>query len=154
MSTINCEETPTHTSVEEHLGFYCRIMDDVPIDTWDFDTIYNTWKQLGYFKPLSELGFVKVSYNTGDIDGNCDNDNYIDFVPSITGKNRHQALALAAFIRGRNSDSIEIISCRHEKGGTFCAQFARITTYLVHYISEWNATVKFKFDPTIVSQFA
>ena len=156
------------TSVETHLGFYCRVSDSEPINTWDFDTLYKCWTVLGYFKPLAELGSVNVSYVDNNINNNINNniaditttiDNSITtktfpFTPSADLKNRHQALALAAFIRGRNSDSQEMISCRHEKFGSFIALFKRISKYSVNYISEWNTEVHFTFDPNTVSQFA
>jgi protein-tyrosine phosphatase len=58
--------------------------------------MYETWTNIDYFKELIPLGKITVCY---------DGQNFIDFEPDILNGNRHQALALSAFVASDKSKS-------------------------------------------------
>jgi len=145
MENINNEQNfiPLIT-VENRLGFYCRITDhEKPVSEWTFDEMYETWTNINYFKELIPLGKITVCY---------DGQNFIDFEPDILNGNRHEALVLSAFVASDKSKSRSHISCRHEQGGEFKALFEYISPTEIHYTNASGKVVRICFDSSKQSQ--
>lgn len=131
-------------TVYDRLAFLERIIDGLqPARELDFNSLYLRWNTAHFFEQLQQLGHITVSYNCAPV---------IDFIPSIAAGNRHQALALSAFISSRYAESDAVVESPHEQGGMFQATFIRTNANCVYYTTEAGSNVRFFFDPNKPSQ--
>jgi hypothetical protein len=132
-------------NVYDRLAFLERIIDGLePARNLAFSDLYERWKQATFFKQVSDLGFVRVSYN---------NSPFQDFIPDVLNGNRHQALALSCFLGSIYANETVIVECPHEQGGIFQAVFTRESSNEISYRNNSGIIVRFTFDGNRTSQF-
>jgi hypothetical protein len=131
--------------VYQRLAFLERIIDGLePASSLSFNDLYERWQRAQFFKQLAELGFLQVSYNNNEI---------IDFEPSESFGNRHQALALSCFLSSVYANSCAVVSSPHECGNIFTATFTRVSSSCIEYVNDYGSRVRFTFDSSRPSQF-
>ena len=132
-------------NIYDRLAFLERIIDGLePARNLTFSDLYERWKQANFFKQVSDLGFVRVSYN---------NSSFQDFIPDALNGNRHQALALSCFLSSIYANETVIVECPHEKGDIFQAVFTRENSNEISYRNNSGIIVRFTFDNNRASQF-
>lgn len=137
-------EQTLYISVDDYLCFYTRVIDGLePISTWTFEEIYQTLKNISYFKNLISMGKITVCY---------DGKNFIDFEPSPLDFNRHQIIALSTFVNKQQSNSRIHIKCRHEFSGHFEAIFESVSPNEIMYTNTNGKVIRFCFDSSQQSQ--
>jgi len=137
-------ENKNHITVYNRLAFLERIIDGLQsARELDFNAIYQRWFDAKFFDQVKELGYITVSYNNAAA---------IDFIPSEDSRNRHQALALSAFLASCYADSNSVVESPHELGGIFRATFTRTAENIVCYVTETGSINRFFFDVNRSSQ--
>lgn len=119
------------------LAFWERIIDGLtPARVLPFNELYERCERFKLFSAISEQGTLQVAYGDGELQ---------PFMPSSASLNRHQAIALATFLKCPYSFSHAWIECTHERGGLFRAKFKRDGLNKVSYVSESGMTVRFEW---------
>ena len=139
--------TPIICAVDA-FGYFYRVLEDFfpPIDNSDCNQVWSRWIELKLFDNLISRGQLMVSYYGSPA---------IPFQIEQNKGNRHQAIALSAYIRSRywpNTQCYVIVP--HENGGEFIGKFKTNSDDNIQYTNEeTGGIVNFTFNTDIESQF-
>jgi len=139
--------TPIICAVDA-FGYFYRVLEDFfpPIDNSDCNQVWSRWIELKLFDNLISRGQLMVSYYGSPA---------IPFQTEPNKGNRHQAIALSAYIRSRYYSKPCYVIVPHQGYGEFCAKFSTNNDGTINYVNEnTGGIVKFTFNPDVPSQFA
>jgi len=141
------DSTPIIRAIDA-FGFFNRVLENffTPIDNTNCIQVWNRWFELKLFDNIISSGQLMVSYYESP---------YVPFQIESTEINKHQAIALSAYIRSRYYSKPCYVIVPHQGYGEFCAKFSTNNDGTINYVNEnTGGIVKFTFNPDVPSQFA
>ena len=138
--------TPIIRAIDS-FGYYNRVLEDfcTPIDNTDFTQVWNRWFELKLFDNLISRGQLMVSYYESPS---------VPFQIESNEINRHQAIALSAYLRSRYYSKPCYVIVPHQGYGEFCAKFSTNNDGTIKYVNENTGGIaNFTFNLDIPSQF-
>jgi hypothetical protein len=140
------DSTPMIRAIDA-FSYFERVYENffTPIDNTNFNQVWNRWFELKLFDNIISRGQLIVSYNGSSP---------IPFSVEPNKCNRHQVIAVSAYLRSRYYSKPCYVIVPHENVGEFNAKFNTNTDGSIQYINQYTSDIiKFTFNPDILSQF-